>query len=82
MRTVATKTQILEDAGYAFSFDRMIYLNRRARKAFSVAFVQDNSEAELEARIGDPAPPAGEWWFYFNSEPSDGVKRELSAILG
>jgi len=82
MRTVATKTQILEDAGYAFSFVRMVYLNRKARKAFSVEFVQDHTEAELEAPIGDSAPPAGEWRFYFNSEPSDRVKRELSVILG
>ena len=59
----------------------MIYLDRKARTAFSVAFVQDHSEAVLETRIGDPAAPTGEWRFYFSTEPSDGVKRELSAIL-
>jgi hypothetical protein len=57
MRTVAAKTQILEDAGYAFSFDRMIHLNRTARKAFSVEFVQDHSDAELEAHIEESPPP-------------------------
>lgn len=82
MRTVATKTQILEDAGYAYSFDREIYLNRNTRKVFSVEFVQDHSEAELEARINEPGPPAGEWRFYFNSPPSEAVKRELSTLLG
>lgn len=81
MPTTTTKRQILEDAGYAYSFDRMIYINRDARKAFSVEFVDDNSEGELEARINDPAPPAGEWRFYFNSDPSEAVKRELSALL-
>jgi hypothetical protein len=81
MRTAATKRQILEEAGYSYSFDRMIYVNRDARKAFSIEFVQDKPEAELEARINEPAPPAGEWRFYFNSEPSEAVKRELSTVL-
>ncbi len=81
MRNVATKERILEDAGYAYSFDRSIYINRDARNVFSVEFVQDHSEAQLEARIKEPAPPAGEWRFYFNSPPSEAVKRDLSAIL-
>jgi hypothetical protein len=81
MRNVATKERILEDAGYAYSFDRSIYINRVARKVFSVAFVQDHSEADLEALIKKPAPPAGQWCFHFNSEPSEAVKRDLSAIL-
>ena len=82
MRTVATKTQILEDAGYAYSFDRESYINRSVRKIFSVEFVQDHSEPELEARINDPTPPPGEWRFYFNAPPSEAVKRELVTILG
>jgi hypothetical protein len=82
LRTVAGKQQILEDAGYAYSFDRAIYLNQKAGKAFSVEFVQDHSEDELQACIEEPAPPRGEWRFYFNSPPSDTVKRELAAVLG
>jgi hypothetical protein len=81
MPPTATKRQILEAAGYAYSFDRMIYINRDARKAFSEEFVEDNPEGDLEARINEPAPPAGEWRFYFNSDPSEAVKRELSALL-
>jgi hypothetical protein len=81
MPATATKKQILEDAGYAYSFDRMIYVNRNARKAFSVEFIEDHSEGELEARISEPGPPDGEWRFYFNSDPSEAVKRELSALL-
>jgi hypothetical protein len=81
MRNVATKERILEDAGYAYSFDRSIYVNRAARKVFSVAFVQDHSEADLEELIKKPALPAGEWCFYFNADPSAAVKRDLSAIL-
>ena len=82
MHTVANKRQILEDAGYAYSFDRLSYINRDARKVFSIEFVQDHSEAELLAGINAPAPPPGEWRFYFNSDPSEAVKRELSALLG
>jgi len=76
MLTVAGKKQILEDAGYAYSFDRLSYINRGARKVFSIEFVQDHSEADLKASIDEPTPP-GEWKFYFMREPSEGVKREF-----
>lgn len=76
MLIVETKKRILEEAGYAYSFDRLSYINRDARKVFSIEFVQDHSEAQLKARIGEPTP-AGEWKFYFNLPPSDSVKREF-----
>jgi hypothetical protein len=82
MLTATAKQQMLENAGYAYSFDRLSYINRKARKVFSLEFVQDHSEGELEACIDEPAPAQGEWRFYFNSPPSEAVKRELSAILG
>jgi len=82
MRTATTKKQLLEEAGYAYSFDRLIYVNKSARKIFSIEFVQDNSEGEIETRINEPAPPPGEWRFYFSNEPSPAVRRELSALLG
>jgi hypothetical protein len=81
MLTATAKQQILENAGYAYSFDRLSYINRKARKVFSVEFVQDHSEGELQACIDEPGA-AGEWRFYFNSPPSEAVKRELSLILG
>jgi hypothetical protein len=81
MPTAATKKQILEEAGYSYSFDRMVYISRDARKAFSIEYVQDHDEADLEARINEPAPPDGQWRFYFNSPPSEAVKRELSTVL-
>ncbi len=80
MLTAASKTQLLEGAGYAYSFDRLSYINRDARKVFSIEFVQDHDEAELRARINEPAP-LGEWRFYFNTEPSATVKRELTDLL-
>ena len=81
MSAVATKLQILDEAGYAYSIDRGAYLNKDARKIFSIEFVQDHSEGELAARINEPGAPAGEWRFYFNAEPSEGVKRELLSVL-
>jgi hypothetical protein len=81
MPAEANKKQILDQAGYHYSFDRMIYVNRDARKAFSIEWVQDHDEADLEAHINDPAPPDGDWRFYFNSPPSEAVRRELSAVL-
>ncbi len=80
MLTVAGKKQILDDAGYAYSFDRLSYINREARKVFSIEFVEDHSETELKARIDEPGTP-GEWRFYFNSPPSEAVKREFAAIF-
>jgi len=82
MRAVASKAQILKEAGYLYSFDRAIYVNRAARKVFSVEFIGDHDEAELEAAMRSPSPPPGEWQFFFNAAPSDSVKHDLSAVLG
>jgi hypothetical protein len=76
------KQHILENAGYAFSFDRASYINKKARKMFSLEFVQDHSEGQLQACIDAPGPATGEWRFYFNSPPSEAVKQQLAAILG
>jgi len=81
MGRVDRKEQILQQAGYAYSFDRMIYFNRKSKKAFSVEFVEDHSEEELQRSISEEAK--GEHWhFYFNSPPSEGVKSELESVLG
>ena len=83
MTTITTKTQILEDAGYAYNFDREIYVNRKDRRVFSLWCVEDKSEDWLKEKIGTPVLPAGKWDFNFSREPpSAGVERELSAILG
>jgi hypothetical protein len=47
---------------------------------FSIEFVQDHPESEIAARINELVPP-GEWRFYFNAEPSEALRRELSAII-
>ncbi len=74
------KQDLFRQAGYAYSFDRMVYFNREAKKAFSVEFVEDHSEDELAKRIREGAEPNG-WRFYFNSPPSEAVRRELERAL-
>jgi len=78
---LATKSKILEDAGYVYSFDRQAYVNRTAKKVFSIEFVEDHSDEELQNRIREDNRGRG-WQFYFNSEPSEAVKRELESVLG
>ena len=81
MTTLATKRQILEEAEYAYDFKRMTYVNRGAKKVFSVEFVEDHSEGELQRCISEHTE-GREWRFYFNSPPSEAVKRELERVLG
>jgi hypothetical protein len=80
MRRYATKDLILEEAGYSYNFDRAVYVNRKDKKAFSIEFVEDNTDEEIKARMNQTNN--GRWQFYFNSEPSESVKRELERILG
>ncbi len=78
---LATKSKILEDAGYVYNFDRQAYVNRTAKKIFSIEFVEDHGDEELQNRIREDKRGSG-WQFYFNSEPSEAVKRELESVLG
>jgi hypothetical protein len=81
LRTVDTKQQILDDAGFSYNFDRKIYLNRNTKKIFSVEFIEDKDEKTLEECIRTDT--GGEkWHFYFNEEPSEAVKRQIEAVLG
>ena len=75
------KKDILKEADYRYNFDRDIYFNRKAKKAFSLEFVDDKSEAVLRQSIQEPTD-GSEWKFYFNSGPSEGVKRILESVLG
>jgi len=81
LRTLDTKQQILDDAGFSYNFDRKIYLNRERRKIFSVEFIEDHDEKALEECIREDTG-GKKWRFYFNEEPSESVKREIEAVLG
>ena len=75
------KKDILKEAQYWYNFDRDIFYNRKAKKAFSLEFVDDYPEKEIRQRIEENTNGNG-WTFYFNSPPSEGVKRELERVLG
>ncbi len=80
MGTLDKVEQILRQAGYVYSFDRMVYFNRKTKKVFSIEFIEDHNIDELQRLLNEQA--AGEEWrFYFNSPPSNAVKAELEGIL-
>ena len=81
MGTVANKSLILEKAGYAYNFERMVYFNRGTRKVFSIEFVEDHDEHQLQRYLSEKTGGA-EWHFYFNSLPPEAVRRELENELG
>ena len=72
---------ILRKENYWFDFDRALFFNRTAKRAFSREFVDDHPGEEILRRIKENTNGAG-WTFYFNSPPSEGVKRELERVLG
>lgn len=79
---VATKKAILDNAGYAYDFNHMLYFNRNAKKAFSVEYVDDNPPEVLEKSIQEPSSTQ-RWEFYVSNPPvSDSVRRQLEAALG
>ena len=77
------KTSLLDSAGYAYNFDRMMYINRHAKKAFSFELVDDNPKSAIETKIRERNGD-GEWCFYTNLPMSEGTKRNLrsTAVSG
>lgn len=75
------KNDVLKEAQYWYNFDRDIFYNRQAKKAFSLEFVDDKPEEELARRIGESTDNS-RWTFYFNSPPSESVKQMLEQVLG
>lgn len=73
-----TKESLLKEAGYWYNFDRMSYINRRAKKVFAEETVEDNTEKWLAARIAEPNT-TGDWQFY--DEPAVAVRRAFVAEL-
>jgi len=58
-----------------------MYVNRKAKKAFSVNFIQDHSDDEIQKSIRERTNGTG-WHFYFSGKPSKSVIRELELVLG
>ena len=76
MNDLPSKRQLLDRSGYRYNFDRMIYVNRHAKKIFSFEAVDDNNVEWLSGRIAEPNP-SNEWIFYFNGPVSESVRRQL-----
>jgi hypothetical protein len=81
MSGLSGKVQILKNGGYSYSFKRELYVNRELKKAFSVEFIEDHSDADIE-RLARDQSPSTTWRFFFNREPSPAVERELASMLG
>lgn len=81
MKTLDTKQHLLDQAGFSYNFKREIYVNRKTKKIFSVDFVEDNDEKTLEECIREETS-GKKWRFYFNTKPSEAVRREIEAVLG
>jgi hypothetical protein len=74
------KARLLDSAGFAYNFDRMMYINRQAKKAFSVEYIDDNPESEIASRIEEPTDNA-DWRFYTSLPMSEGTEKELKKVL-
>lgn len=75
------ESNILEEAGYeSRKFGRGLWVNRKAKKIFSQAFVEDHKATEVRAAMA--AENEDGWEFYFNRGPEDRIKREILAELG
>ena len=75
MTNLLEKRELLTNASYRYNFDREIYVNRSARKVFSLEFIEDHGEDELRRLI--QAENREGWSFYFNAAPSLSVKQAL-----
>ena len=81
LRPLDKKQHILDEAGFAYNFDRRVYFNRKTKKIFSVAFLEDRSDEEIK-RLIQGATDDEEWKFYFTSEPPESVRRAVEASIG
>jgi hypothetical protein len=80
-RLTESKAHILDEAGYAYSFDREIYVNRKMKKVFSVEFIEDHDEDQIRKRIEARNAGTG-WQFNLNGKLAESVRRELELVLG
>ena len=76
------KTHLLDRAGYVYNFERMMYINRQAKKAFSYEYIDDNPVSEIESKIQGPEQAnVGDWNIYTSLHMPEGIKKELIRVL-
>jgi hypothetical protein len=73
------KGELLEKNGYRYNYDRLIYINRAAKKVFSVSAIEDNPIEWLSAKMAERTD--GEWQFYLNEPPPPSVVRDFIAEM-
>ena len=56
LRPLDTKQHVLDEAGLAYNFDRRVYFNRKSKKIFILAFLEDKSDKEIKCRRSLPQP--------------------------
>lgn len=81
MDTTPEKDEILRSAGFRYHFDRMAYVNREAKKIFSVEAVEDHPEEWVREMIAQEND-SGDWRFFFDQPPSPAVIQAFLAELG
>jgi hypothetical protein len=69
------KGELLEKNGYRYNFDRLVYINRAAKKVFSLETIEGNPLEWLSARMAERGN--GDWQLYFNEPPPAGVVRDF-----
>lgn len=73
-------SEMLFAADYRYNFDRDLFVNRNAKKAFSLEFVDDKPEEAVRLGIEEPTDGSA-WKFYFNFPPSEAKRRQLERDL-
>ncbi len=81
MDTSLEKDQILRSAGFRYNFDRMAYVDRKAKKVISIEAVEDHPEEWLKQVIAQ-TNDTGDWRFYFEEPPTESVRQAFVAELG
>lgn len=79
-RVAEGKLKVLHDGGYRYNFDRQLYFNRDTQKAFSVEFIEDHPEDEIQRLVRDESSGRGSQ-FFFNGSVSPAVRQELANVL-
>jgi hypothetical protein len=76
---MSAKGDLLTKNGYRYNFYRMAYINRAAKKVFSIEAIEDNPVEWLTAKMAERSN--GDWQFYFTEPPSQAVVRDFVAEL-
>ena len=81
MTVQGEKEQILKKDGYVYNFDHEMYFNRKAKKVFSMDFIEDRPAQVIEECVRETNKGSG-WQIYSVGDLSDSVHRQLETLLG